>query len=255
MTTSGRLAGKRVLVTGSGTGLGAGIAIECAREGAAVAVHYGRSKDGATRVVEQLHNLGAKAQAFSADLAELDQVRDLAKQAVDFLGGLDVLVNNAGITMNVPFAQVTPEQFDRLYGVNVRGAYFLIQAVLDPLKESQGAVVNLTSIHAVQGMPEHSTYAGTKGAIVSYTRALAIELGQLDIRVNAIAPSLVDTPLASRFLATEEKHAAMAKRHPLNKVGQPSDIGQMATFLLGPRSGWVTGQVFAVDGGLSTLQA
>ena len=251
MSTNGRLSDKRVLVTGAGIGLGAGIALECAREGATIAVHYGQSKAGADAVVQQIHELGGQAEAFAADFAELDQVGNLARDAIEFLGGLDVLVNNAGITMNVPFAQVTPEQFDRLYNVNVRGAYFLIQKVLDELKKTQGSVVNLTSIHAVQGMPEHSTYAGTKGAIVSYTRALAIELGQLGIRVNAIAPGCVPVENYSQAIGYYDTDE-MGHNIPTGYVGTPEDIGKAVVFLASEDARFMLGQTLVVDGGTTS---
>lgn len=251
MSDDGKLSGKRVLVTGSGTGLGAGIAIQCAREGADVAVHYGRSKDGANKVVEEIRQMGRKVEAFAADLADLDQIHDLAMTTTEYLGGLDVLVNNAGISMNVPFEQVTSDQFDRLYNVNVRGGYFLIQATLEHLKRSQGSVINLTSIHAMQGMPEHSTYAGTKGAIVSYTRSLAIELGQLGIRVNAIAPGCVPVEnysVAMGDYSTDE----MGRNIPVGHVGSPEDIGKVVVFLASEDARFLLGQTLVVDGGTTS---
>ena len=251
MSNTGRLAGKRILVTGSGTGLGSGIALECACEGAAIAIHYGSSKVGAQVIVEQICQAGGRAKAFSADLANLEEVTQLANSATDFLGGLDILVNNAGITLNIPFAKVTPEQFDRLYQVNVRGGYFLTQAVLEHLKQSQGSVVNITSIHAVQGMPEHSTYAGTKGAIVATTRSLAIELGQLGIRVNAIAPGCVPVANYSKALGeydTEE----MGRNIPAGYVGTPADIGKAVVFLASEDGRFMLGQTLVIDGGTTS---
>ena len=135
MTHTRRMEGKRVLVTGSGTGIGRGVALEFAREGAAVVLHYAHSEAGAASAVDEIRSAGGTAEAFQADLADIEQVRALASQAIDFLGGLDVLVNNAGITMNKPFLQVTPEQFDTLYDVNIRGMYFLTQAAVPTMIE------------------------------------------------------------------------------------------------------------------------
>src|SRR5687767_11789751 len=128
MSCPKRMEGNRVLVTGAGTGIGRGVALEYAREGAAVALHYSHSSSGAESAVEEILKAGGKATAIKADFARVEPVQQLAREAVDFLGGLDVLVNNAGITMNMPFKQVTPEQFDRLYHVNVRAQFFLTQA-------------------------------------------------------------------------------------------------------------------------------
>ena len=251
MSNSGRLAGKRVLVTGAGTGLGSGIALECAREGAAVAVHYSRSRVGAAQVVEEIRVAGGQAEAFAADLAELDEVARLAEAACGFLGGLDVLVNNAGITLNVPFANVTPEQFDLLYRVNVRGGYFLTQSVLKHLEPSQGSVVNIASVHALEGMPEHSIYAGTKGAIVAYTRSLAVELGMLGVRVNAIAPGCVPVANYSQALG-EYDIDEMGRNIPTGYVGTPADIGKAVIFLASEDGRFMLGQTLVVDGGTTS---
>jgi NAD(P)-dependent dehydrogenase (short-subunit alcohol dehydrogenase family) len=156
MGDQSRLFNKRVLVTGAGTGIGRGIALECARAGAMVAVHYSHSSSGADEVVRAMEAAGGRAKAFGADFRDAEAVVELAQQAVEFLGGVDVLVNNAGITLNVPFDRVTGEEFDTLYRVNVRAGFFLTQKLLDSLVENRGAVVNITSIHALEGMREHS---------------------------------------------------------------------------------------------------
>ena len=173
---------KRVLVTGSGTGIGREIGLEFAREGASVVFHYAHSEDGAASAVKEARQIGGRAEVFKADFNDVASVKNLAEQSIEFLGGLDILVNNAGITMNLPFEQVTPEQFDTLYNVNIRSMFFLTQATLPSLLESDGVVINLTSVHAFSGSPEHSVYAGTKGAIVSFTRELSIELAPRGIR-------------------------------------------------------------------------
>ncbi|GAF92560.1 unnamed protein product, partial [marine sediment metagenome] len=146
---------KRVLVTGSGTGIGREIALEFAREGADVAFHYSQSADGAVSGVGQARNLGVKAEAFKADFSDLADVLSLAEQAIDFLGGVDVLINNAGITFNKPFLKVEPEQFRKIYDVNVQAQFFLTQQIVkDMLKHNDGAICNMTSIHGISGAPE-----------------------------------------------------------------------------------------------------
>src|SRR6185369_11416973 len=130
---NGLMQNRRVLVSGSDTGIGRGVAIEFAREGAAVVLHYSRDESGARSAVDEIRAAGGRAEAFHADFNDLQHVRALAARAIDFLGGLDVLVNNAGITMNMPFEQVTPEQFDTLYNVNIRGMFFLTQSAVAPM--------------------------------------------------------------------------------------------------------------------------
>ena len=243
---------KRVLVTGSGTGIGSGIAREFAAAGADVAVHCSRSKEGAEALVEELTTeYGCKSAVFQADLSRLDAVERLASESCQFLGGLDVLVNNAGITFNMPFGKITPEQFDKVYHVNVRGGFFLLQHCLPHLEKSQGSVINITSIHAYEGMPEHSVYAGTKGAIVASTRALAIELAMKGVRVNGIAPGCVPvdnyTPAVGEYDAEEIGNVI-----PAGYVGTPSDIGRATLFLASDASRFIVGQTLVIDGGTTS---
>lgn len=243
--------GKRALVTGSGTGIGREIALEFARQGAAVAFHYAHSEGGAMSAVKEIKRRGGKAAAFKANLASVDEARGLAAQAIEFLGGLDVLVNNAGITMNLPFEKVTPEQFDTLYHVNIRAQFFLTQKTLPALLKSKGAIINLTSVHAFEGMSEHSVYAGTKGAIVAYTRQLAIELAPQGIRVNAIAPGAVPVENYSKALPGVDL-AGFGKFIPAGFAGTPLDIARVAVFLASEDARFIVGQTLIVDGGTTS---
>jgi NAD(P)-dependent dehydrogenase (short-subunit alcohol dehydrogenase family) len=247
---------KRVLVTGSGTGIGREIALEFARQGAAVVLHYSRSSAGADSAVREIKKAGGKAKAFRADFTSVAAVRELGRQAVKFLGGLDVLINNAGITVNLPLAKIQPEQFDTLYHVNVRAPLFLIQTVAGDLEKSRGAIVNLTSIHAFEAFTEHSVYAGTKGAIVAQNRVLAIELAPRGIRVNAIAPGAV--PVENHFKAAGQVvdiPAALkegGKGIPCGFVGTPLDIARVAVFLASADARYIVGQTLIVDGGTTS---
>lgn len=250
-----KMKGKRVLVTGSGTGIGQGIALEFARDGADVALHYAQSTGSAAKTVEMIEALGGKVAAFKADLRDILQLRELACEAEKFLGGLDVLVNNAGITMNLPIEQITPEQFDTIYHVNVRAQLFMIQALLPALLHSRGVVINLTSIHALEGYAEHAVYAGSKGAIVAHTRQLAIELAPRGVRVNAIAPGAV--PVDNHYKLAGVTDTAAADREggkgiPCGFVGKPADIGRIAVFLASEDARFIVGQTLIADGGTTS---
>ena len=249
MSESKKMKGKRVLVTGSGTGIGRGVALEFAKAGAAVVLHYAHSQEGCLSAVEEIQNEGGKAEAFKADLGNIDDCRDLASKAADFLGGIDVLVNNSGITMNKPFLEVTPEQFDTLYNVNIRGMFFLTQFTAPyMIDRGKGAVINLTSVHAYAGMSEHTVYAGTKGAIVAFTRVLALELSQKGIRVNAIAPGWILVENHLKVLDDFDRDAAAASI-PAGIIGAPTDIGKLALFLTSDDARYIIGQTFVIDGG------
>lgn len=247
-----KMTGKRVLVTGSGTGIGRGIALEFAREGAAVALHYAHSAAGARAAVEEIRQFGGQAEAFPADLNHVEEAQGLARQALEFLGGIDVLISNAGITMNRPFDQVTPEQFDVLYHVNVRAPFFLTQALLPAmLAQGAGVVINITSIHAFAGMPGHSVYAGTKGALLAYTRELAIELAPQGIRVNAIAPGAVEVENYYKLMP-DFNPEAVGRNIPAGFIGQPWDIARVALFLASDEARFIVGQTLIVDGGTTS---
>jgi NAD(P)-dependent dehydrogenase (short-subunit alcohol dehydrogenase family) len=227
--------------------------LEFARQGADVVFHYSRSKKGAVAAVEQARAEGAaRVTAVHADFRQPDAPQRLVDQAIEFLGGVDVLVNNAGITMNLPFEQVTVEQYDTVYSVNVRAMFFVCQAVTAPMVEQGGGVViNMSSVHAYEGYQEHSVYAGTKGAIVAFTRQLAIELAPKGIRVNAIAPGAVE--VENHHLVIPDYDAeAFNDVIPAGFVGQPVDIAQVALFLASDGARFIIGQTLVVDGGTTS---
>ncbi len=259
MSTNAKLAGRCALVTGSGTGIGREIALEFARQGADVVLHYAHSAAGAESAAEEIQSMGRRSVAFRADFDELDEVVELARRAVGFLGGVDCLVNNAGITFNKPFLQVSREQFDLLYHVNIRAQFFLTQEIAgNMLARHGGAVCNITSIHGVQGAPEHSVYAGTKGAIIAYTRALAVELAHRGIRVNAIAPGWVTVESYHTAIPGFSEEAARETARntvPAARAGAPRDIAKLAAFLCSQDAEFIIGQTLVADGGTTSLMS
>ena len=192
MSETGKLAGKRALVTGAGTGIGREIALEFGRQGADVVLHYSHAPEAAESAAREIQSMGRRATTIKADFTDADASTRLADAALDFLGGIDCLVNNAGITFNSPFLKIQPQELDTLFDVNFRTPFLLTQRLCEPMvKQGSGSICNLASIHGLQGAPEHSVYAATKGAIIACTRVLAVELGYRGIRVNAIAPGWI----------------------------------------------------------------
>jgi len=244
----GRLRGRRALVTGAGTGIGREVAIELAREGADVVLHYWSSRAGAESALREIEIIGGKAALYQADLCDSGQCFALVDFAAETLAGLDVLVNNAGITEVKAFLEITPDDFNRLYSVNIQGQFFCAQRAVRHMLDGQGgAIVNITSVHALVGMPGHSVYAGTKGAIYAWTRELAVELAPR-VRVNAVAPGWVEVP--SHYTKYESYDPRAAKREvPLQRAGRPVDVAKACAFLASDEAAFITGHVLVVDGG------
>jgi glucose 1-dehydrogenase len=241
----GALEGKRVLVTGAGVGIGQAIAHELALRGAAVCIHTSSTPPDETLAL--IRAAGFDAAAVRGDLARVpDCSRVVDESAAALGGGLDALVNNAGITRELAFEETTPELFAALFDLNVRGSFFCAQRALEFFSPGS-AIVNVSSIHGHGGLPRHSTYAATKGAIEAWTRSLAVELAPRGIRVNAVAPGVVEVPRYLERPGYDPREYAASI--PIGRVGLPRDIGPVAAFLLSDAARFVTGQTIHADGG------
>jgi NAD(P)-dependent dehydrogenase (short-subunit alcohol dehydrogenase family) len=249
-----RMHGRKVLVTGAGTGIGRGVALEFAREGADLVLHYSHSREGAERAAAEIQAAGGRAHAIQADFRDAAQARAVASRASEFLGGLDVLVNNAGITMNQPFLETTLEQYDTVFNVNLRAMFFATQGAAEIMvKAGAGAVVNVSSVHAFGALTEHAVYAATKSAIVGFTRTLSLELIQKNVRVNCIASGWVLVENQRRELGPDFDPAEGGKVLPRGYIGEGRDIGQLAIFLASEDSRYIVGQTILCDGGQTTV--
>jgi 3-oxoacyl-[acyl-carrier protein] reductase len=242
------LSGKTALVTGASRGMGRAAALELAKAGAQVLVHYGNGAKEAEAVVAEIRALGTRADAVQADLAAPDGAHKLAAQVRGIVGSrLDILVANAGIASSTPIEDISVADFDRLFAVNVRAPFFLVQQLL-PILGKDSSVILLSSLAAHAAVGTLAAYAATKGAIDTLVKHFAATLGARGIRVNAIAPGVINTDMSS-FARTEQGRAFTLGMQALQCVGEADDVGPVVAFLASDAARWITGDTLRVDGG------
>ena len=247
-----RLTGKVALVTGGDQGIGRAIAERLAREGADVAICYRKNKKGADEVVDSISATKRSAAAFQADVGNVSDGQRFIEQAVAALGKIDILVNNAGLEKRADFWDVTEEDFDAVLNVNLKGMFFVTQAVVRHLRQAGrgGKVINISSVHEELPFPHFASYCASKGGIKMLTRNLAIELAPNGITINSIAPGAIETPINTKLLNDPVKLKELLGNIPLGRLGKPEDVAGLASFLASAESDYVTGSTFFVDGGL-----
>jgi NAD(P)-dependent dehydrogenase (short-subunit alcohol dehydrogenase family) len=242
------LANKTALVTGASRGMGRATARALATAGAHVIVHYGNAQAEAESLLKEIRAGGGRADAVRADLGSLDAVADLVEKTKAIVGSrLDVLVANAGISGAAAIADQKPADFDRLYAVNVRAPYFIVQGLL-PLFGEGSSIVLLSSLAVQAAVGELSAYAASKGAVDTLVKHFAAALGPKGIRVNAVAPGVIETDMSS-FAKTEQGRAFILNMQALKRIGQPEDVAPVAAFLASDDARWITGTTIAVAGG------
>lgn len=243
-----RLTGKTALVTGASRGIGRAAALALAKAGAQVLVHYGNAQNEADTVVEEIRKAGGRAEKIGADLNTSHGPHELAKHVRNIIGDrLDILVANAGVSKAATIEDTTLEDFDRLFAINVRAPFFLVQQLLPALTEGS-SIIFTSSLAARAAVNNLSAYASTKGAVDTLVRQFAATLGTRGIRVNAVAPGIVETDM-SNFTKTEEGRNMALGIQALKRIAQPEDIAGAVTFLASDEARWITGDVLQVDGG------
>jgi 3-oxoacyl-[acyl-carrier protein] reductase len=243
-----RLNGKVALITGASRGIGRAVALRLARDGATVVVNYAGSAEAARGVVAQIEAQGGRAVAVQADVGKVADVERLFGATFEHFDRLDILVNNAGVFFTKPLAEVSEEEFDRIFAVNVKGTFLCCQQAAVRMAEG-GRIVNVSSSTTALMLPRYSAYVATKGAVEQLSHVLAKELGPRGITVNVVSPGPTDTELFSSD-KTEEDKRRYAQMAALGRLGQPEDIADVVAFLASDEARWVTGQNLRANGGL-----
>ena len=239
---------KIALVTGASRGIGRATARRLAHEGYAVCVNYHERKDCADSLVEELTGEGLKAFAFQADVSVRAEVNAMVKKIEETWGPVSLLVNNAGVAGQMQIQDVTDEEWRRYFGVNLDASFYTVQAVLPHmLHEHEGCIINISSMWGLRGASCEVTYSATKAALIAFTRSLAVELAPTNIRVNCIAPGVVDTDMLSAL--PPEVLPMLAEETPLRRLGKPDDIAAAVSFFASEGASFITGQVLTADGG------
>ena len=245
------LQGKTAIVTGATRGIGKGVAIKLAEQGANIAFTYVSSAEKALALENELQAFGVKAKAYKSDASLMKDTKELIKDILDNFESIDVLVNNAGITKDNLLMRMSEEDFDRVLEVNLKSIFNMTKAVQRTmLKQRSGSIVNMTSVVGVKGNAGQSNYASSKAGVIGFTKSIALELGSRNIRCNAIAPGFIETEMTEKL--DEEVITNWRNSIPLKRGGTPEDVANTTLFLASELSAYITGQTLHVCGGMLT---
>lgn len=247
----GLLKDKTAIITGATRGIGKGIALEFAKQGANIAFTYSSSVEAANALENELATFGIKAKGYQSNAAEFDAAQALAADVLKEFGTIDVLINNAGITKDNLLMRISEEDFDKVIEVNLKSVFNLTKAVIRPMmKQRAGSIINMSSVVGVQGNAGQTNYAASKAGMLGFTKSVALELGSRSIRCNAIAPGFIETEMTAKL--DEAVVDGWRQAIPLKRGGQPEDIANACVFLASDMSAYITGQTLNVDGGMIT---
>lgn len=243
-----RLSGKTAIITGGGSGIGKAIAMAFIREGAKVVI-AGRDSKKLDRAAAEI---GADCLAVSSDVSNAGSVKKLVSTTLDRFKGINVLVNNAAVLLPGSADSLSEEDFDQTFSINVRGLWLLSRAVLPHMRAAGGgSIVNIGSVLSLVGARNRVAYSASKGAVMAMTKSMALDHAAENIRVNCIAPGIIETEMVARFSTDEAARKQRVALHPMGRFGQPAEIASAAVFLASDESGWTTGSVVTIDGGYS----
>jgi 3-oxoacyl-[acyl-carrier protein] reductase len=245
------LENKTAIITGATRGIGRGIAVEFAKQGANVAFTYSSSVEAANTLEAALTSLGVKAKGYQSNAAEFSTAQELAKEVLTEFGNIDILVNNAGITKDNLLLRISEQDFDKVIDVNLKSVFNMTKAVIRPMmKQRAGSIINMSSVVGLKGNAGQSNYAASKSGILGFSKSVALELGSRNVRSNVIAPGFIETEMTGKL--DEATVQGWRDSIPLKRGGTPEDIANACVFLASDMSSYITGQTLSVDGGMLT---
>jgi len=245
------LEGKTAIITGGSRGIGKGIVETFAKHGANVAFTFNSSEESANAIAAEASKEGVKVKAYKSNAANFDESQELAVKVLEDFGSIDILINNAGITKDNLLMRISEEDFDRVIEVNLKSVFNMTKAVQRTmLKQRKGSIINMSSVVGLKGNAGQTNYAASKAGILGFTKSVALELGSRNIRCNAIAPGFIETEMTGKL--DEVTVQSWRDAIPLKRGGSPEDIANACVFLASDLSGYITGQVLNVDGGMLT---
>ncbi|AOW16053.1 3-oxoacyl-[acyl-carrier-protein] reductase [Polaribacter vadi] len=245
------LENKSAIITGATRGIGRGIAVEFAKQGANVAFTYSSSVEAAKELEEELKAFGVSAKGYQSNAANFDAAQELAKEVLAEFGTIDILVNNAGITKDNLLMRISEDDFDKVIEVNLKSVFNLTKAVIRPMmKQRAGSIINMSSVVGLKGNAGQTNYAASKAGIVGFSKSVALELGSRNVRSNVIAPGFIETEMTDKL--DEKVVQGWRDSIPLKRGGSPQDIANACVFLASDMSSYITGQTLSVDGGMLT---
>ena len=245
------LKGKTVIVTGASRGIGKGIALTLAKNGANVAFTYSKSVEAANNLLKEISSLGVKCKSYQSNAANFEESKTLVENILNDFESFDILINNAGITKDNLLMRMSEEDFDKVIEVNLKSVFNMVKACQSVfLKQRSGSIINISSIVGLKGNPGQSNYAASKAGMIGFSKSIALELGSRNIRSNVIAPGFIETEMTSEL--SEDVVSKWIEGIPLKRGGKPEDVANLCLFLSSDLSSFITGQVINVDGGMLT---
>lgn len=248
-----KLTGKVAIVTGGDSGIGKAVSLALAREGASVVLDYFGNEQPAIEAVDEIQNFGGKAYAVAADISKEDEVAELAAKAIQHFGGIDILINNAGIEHKEPFLETPLDSWNKVIAINLTGAWICSQAVAKQMVKQKrgGRIINISSIHEDLAMPTNAPYCASKGGVRMLMRTIALELAEHGITVNDICPGAVDTPMDANLKRDRKEYADLLSEIPLRRMAKPEEIAGLCVFLASESGAYITGASYKIDGGMT----